>query len=482
MNISDFSCQCSGSMEYFCNSHIGIHFNHEQLLFWPNSKTLANANYLKEELNKKKENIKEMINSCNNMRNKCIDDINSISNNIITKLEQSIFEIEFSIEHCLQLQTESSHNFLGIHRFLFSENFEALNNLVDYQENYQNFYSACAKLFSVKSITENFFDSAQYFNIDSDYLQIIDDMYTTKNEYKILLKQMIPDDKNPLNSFTFIMKEPFSNLKTNFIALSYKYSANVLNSISLYGKFAKNVTSIYSYDQNYSNEQFVKIRDIFKSFEKINSLHFSNSINNEYQVKLFLESCDSLCYLDRLSISKNYIGGEAIQALLLKLASIKKAKKFLVFLNLSYNIITENHANSLLILKASSFKLSYLNLEGNELDISGAKALMEVLPQMRSLEILNISNNNIQCEGVQYIMKGLCFCSKINFLDICMNNIYDEGILTIAGYLNYFRCLYKLTIDLMIRPEVINILCNSVISKCKIIGKNENGRKVLRNR
>ena len=107
---------------------------------------------------------------------------------------------------------------------------------------------------------------------------------------------------------------------------------------------------------------------------------------------------------------------------------------------------------------------------------------MEVLPQMRSLEILNISNNNIQCEGVQYIMKGLCFCSKINFLDICMNNIYDEGILTIAGYLNYFRCLYKLTIDLMIRPEVINILCNSVISKCKIIGKNENGRKVLRNR
>ena len=472
--ICDFSCSCLGQTEYFCYSHARHHLYHNSLQFIPNRNKITQTHSIISELSRKKAELEHCLQNCIDTSDKFIEEIKSVCHLTVIKFRNCINDIARACDALSNLKINHPCNYLAMHSYLFDYDFALIDELFSFQSGYEKNKNHLEKLFIVKSNTDTLEKSFNYAGFDQDYftqemerLLLIKQMKTLKNvckmdwvsgSYKVLRLNRVKRGMNDSNVY---------DSKTIDINIEIQ---------SIFSKYTKRARRVSIHDLSFSNEQFDKIAKGLLNYKYIRILEISHAIEGEFQVNCLASMLQSMPFIKCLTLNKNYLCDQGALQL------IKSMKDFyqLRELQLTENYLTHVTAQFLLETLAILPRLVMLDLSKNQFGPQGASILKNVLQKLRLLEELRISSNNLQAGGVSDIMEGVYLLPHISILDVSDNELFDEGGLIVAEFGRHMKCLNKLYVDLVLSDDAIKILIDAVSPICKIIGRNSEHRKVIR--
>ncbi|OMJ67711.1 hypothetical protein SteCoe_35058 [Stentor coeruleus] len=471
-NTSDFVCYCQSSNLTLCYKHASSHFVHEEIYLIPTLTSHRKIQPLIDILNGKKKKIKGFISQAEEIIGKCINDIHKAFTDIETKLNQCLSDIDNAIDKLKTLHFGKAEKYLAVHSFLFQENADLLNSdMVIFQQKYVYIEHITKKLFKVFSTTETLSQGISLCNLDKEFYEKEIERVKIQQKEKILRKT------NNSNDDRSIMKS--NRVKNRLLCDNFNGEANkdyYIDHSLLYSDYSRKITRISYTSTRFTDNQFEKIVQIFKNYEKIKSIEIEDVISNEYQFTIFCEYLSKVNYLKVLCLSYNLLGDANIQLLCKSITNMKR----LYSLNLFQNLISNAGCIHLAKILSTFSNLMELDLGYNNIGPEGAEALKQSLPQLKLLEELSIDHNQLLPEGIMNIMIGIHTLPHISILNIAMNDGFDEGGLIIAEYARYLKCLTKLYIDIVTSADVKQSICEAVMKSCKVICTNDNDRVVIK--
>ncbi|XP_015777590.1 PREDICTED: protein NLRC3-like [Acropora digitifera] len=147
--------------------------------------------------------------------------------------------------------------------------------------------------------------------------------------------------------------------------------------------------------------------------------NFTNVLSRALKVNTSLSS---------LNLAWNSIGNEGANSL----AEALTVNTSLSSLNLAWNSIGNEGANSLAEALTVNTSLSSLNLAWNSIGNEGANSLAEALTVNTSLSSLNLAWNSIGNEGANSLAEALTVNTSLSSLNLAWNSIGNEGANSLA--------------------------------------------------
>ncbi|OMJ76995.1 hypothetical protein SteCoe_23512 [Stentor coeruleus] len=473
-NLSDFSCHCREDITYICYKHSPEHLNHKDLFYIPNPQILVTKfPELIMNLNAKKQELSDLILEAENITEKCIQNIYTAFEKAQTVLNQSIDDLNKAIEILLNTRSDQEYNYISLYSLVFEENYEIFDaSLVMFIDNYKKIEKWAGKLFNVVSYSGNYLKNFKYIREDKEFIR-------KENERRLILTQAKSKKKSfkELSGTINLVKNRSHKMKLMFHNINEKYNqdefAFTSNMLSL---CCTNINQIKLTNVKLTDSQFNLFVQSLKQYTYVKSLELNDSIMNTQQILALSEYLKHPKNLKNLSIPNNAVCDEGINILLASLSEYTILK----VIDLSQNFITVTGVKILNQILPQFYNLRELNLNNNKLEIGGAMILSKTLKNLLNLECLFINRNKMMCEGITYIIKSICFLPHLCILDMWGNDIFDEGGLFLAEHLKYMLCLNRLYIDLVMGEDVKQIIAGNAVKICKIIGKNETNRLVIK--
>ncbi|OMJ84166.1 hypothetical protein SteCoe_14792 [Stentor coeruleus] len=463
---------CKPPAVYFCYKHCLPHYSHPELKFIPSNFSLSKASDVIKTLENKKQQIYLCIEQIQQTTAKIIKDIEALLLDSMKKLIKGTQEIDKSIIGLKKLTKDNEINFLGVHSFLFDEEF--LNKeIIEYSDNYLKAKGSLLNLFTLKVLTKRLLNPAYKKNEDFDYYRNEFGRLSIINDLKSIKKNS-PDK----SKWAFTMK--LNESKDFIYSLNLNKQSNIkhfLKECSVLKLWTKKLYEVRVRNVQLSNSDLMEATLCLACIPKIKTLEFYSSISVGQMQSFsgFLSKKSSVKYL--------YLGGnifcdKGIEALCKALVNLYNLQS----LDLSDNFIEVSGAQLLAKALQNTPFLRYLNLNNNKLGYPGTKLLCEALRNLRILEELHLSNNLIQTEGIREVMISVYTHSHLYVLDLSKNEIFDEGGLIIANYLPHMQYLHYLKIDLMLSTEVKQTLSKVTTKCCKIKSIGVDSKAVIKKR
>ena len=472
LSISDFVCNCKGKFQSYCYSHAKSHFQHNDIKFVPNLKTIQKIPQIVDVLKERLEILKQYKEHANLVASLCIENINKALKNAQSRFDHMISNL---LQVQLIMQDENINkpvDYLGIHNYFFADSLVNLKVLFRFRVNSSHFEKYCKKLFEIDDYTEML--------VKPFGKSPLDEVFYEKELNRIANATIIKNAKK-LNNQDQFLKTIYSGVKSrgsNMGVLFGEITSNdMLNNICAFSRIIEKPRILSITNCKYSDNKFEKVIQIINNYQKISpDLILSDSMNSESQVEMTMIALQRYKSVVNLNFSNNYFGPFGMQNLSNALMGFYK----ILYLNLNGNFLTETGAKIL----SNSLKyvptLISLSLDNNQFGPTGGIYLQDGLLELKRLESLSIQLNDLQARGISSILEAISIMPHICRLNICMNDIDDEGGLILSNYLCGMKCLSYLVIDLVLSNDVKALICSATSDFCKVICRNTDNRVVLK--
>lgn len=468
----DFSCSCKPPAVYFCYKHCLPHYSHAELKYRPSDFSLSKTSDVIKVLENKKQKIYHCIEQTQQTTAVIIKDLEALLSTLMKKLIKGAQEIDKSIIELKKLAKGIEIKFLGVHSYLFDEEF--LNKeIIDFSDNYLKAKKGLLNLFTLNVLTKRLLNPAYKKNEDFNNFRPEFGRLSITNDLKSIKKNS-PDKAK----WAFTMK--LNESKDFIYSLNLNKQSNIkhfLKECSVLKVWTKKIHEVRVKNVQFSNGELMEVTLNLACIPKIKTLEFYSSISAG-QMQKFSGFLSKKCCVKYLYLGGNIFCDKGMEALCKALAQLFNLQS----LDLSDNFIEVS--GTVLLVKALQNMpiLRYLNLNNNKLGYLGAKVLSEALVNLRMLEELHLSNNLIQAEGIREIMFSIYTHSLLYVLDLSKNQMFDEGGLIITNYLPHMQYLHHLKIDLVIGEEVKQALSKVASKWCKIKSIGDNSKAIIKKR
>ena len=284
LSISDFRCHCKGKFQYYCFSHAKSHFLHKDIRLILNSKTIKKIPEMSNIITEKINQLNEFKENANKIAKLCIDNINRVLENSLNKFDHMISNLVQALVFIQDEDINNSKEFLGLHKYFFTESFTNLTKIIGFTANYNRFSEYCDNLFEIDDLTDLLIKPFGKFPLDEEFY--INEL-NRLTKLKVLKRAKKMDKTNKFVKDIYTSgKARVSNLGITFLASA---DINAINLICAFSKILKKSHIITIANSKYSDSQFAKIVEFLNNYREISPiLHLVDLLSSESQIEYLI--------------------------------------------------------------------------------------------------------------------------------------------------------------------------------------------------